>query len=214
MSFLSINIANATSNTNIDNDLLKSITKDSLLNKNSSSLNSIASTNSDSSVNRRESIGEEDNNYCIQQECNNITLLPNITNNDSKIQTKYDENSVNKCFTENCNIENLDINSGKKHLLKLYNEFELINESKDDKTPISKINSRFCLMIGIAYGFIKVNKILKLNDKITNEDIDDIEDLSYNLYYENGLFTKDVIMRYFNTYKYKLIPLLHPLMDL
>lgn len=216
ISFLSINIVNtvnATLNTNVNKDLSNFFTKDNLLNQNSSSLNSIASTNSNSSLNGRESIGEEDNNYYILQEDSNITLLSNSIDNNPKIQIKYDENYINKCFMENCDIENLDINSGKKHLLKLFNEFELMSESKNTKTPISKINNRFCLMISIAYGFIKVNKILKLNNKITDENINDIEDLSYNLYYENGLFTKDVLMKYFNVYKIKLVPLLYPLID-
>lgn len=211
MSFLSINLinnVNATLNTDMNNDLSTFLTKDDLSNQNSNSLNSIASTNSSSStsLNGRESIGEEEINCYISQ-------APNVINNSPKIQIKYSEDIINKCFIENCNIENLDINSGRKHLLKLYNEFERISELKNDKTPISKINSRFCLMISMVYSFVKVNKILELNNEITDEDINDIEDLTYNLYYENGLFTKDVLMRYFKLYKKRLIPLLYPLID-
>ena len=208
-----INNVNATLNENINNDLLNSITKDDLLNKNSSSLNSIASTNSNSSTCNRESVEEDDSNNYIQHEDCNTILLQNSIYNGSQTKIKYSEDYINKCFMENCDMENLDINNGKKHLLKLYNEFERISELKDDKTPINKLNDRFFILVNIAYSFIKVNKTLELNDTITDEDIQNINDLSYNLYYENGLFTRDVIIKYFNLYKDRLIQLLHPLID-
>ena len=231
-----INVVSATSciNDNLpnNNSLSNLFTKDGLSNTNSSSLNSIASTNSNTSVNRSESIESQEQNRnsygtvlitnpysgsqqeeaCITSLQNNINNIK-IIDNKSEVKIKYKEYIINKCFQENCPIESLDINNGRKYLLKLYNEFERISESNNNKTPIDKINNRFCVMINIACSFIKVNKLLKLNNNITDKDINDIENLSYNLYYENGLFTKDVIIRYFNSYKEPLLTLLQPLVD-
>lgn len=231
-----INIVSATScindNLSNSNSLSNLFTKDELSNQNSSSLNSIASTNSNTSGNRSESIESQEqnsNSYGMllinspysssQQEDSCIISIQNdisnikIIDNKSEVKIKYKEDIINKYFQENCPIENLDIKKGRKYLLKLYNEFERISESNNNKTPIDKINNRFCLMVNIACSFIKVNKLLELNNNITDEKIEDIENLSYNLYYENGLFTKDIIIRYFNSYKESLLSLLPPLVD-
>ena len=226
--FITISVVNVNSciNTEItDSNSSSLFSKEMLSNKNNSSQNSIASTNSNSS-NDMKNITEinskntdilqnltnndktNQNIIILQKEINNISL------NDTKKNNKIDESIINKCFQENCRIQNLDINNGRRHLLTLYSYFnKLSNPKHESKTPIDKINDRFCKLLSIVYGFLKVNKELKLNKDITDKDITKIGNLTYTVYNENGLFTKDVIIKYFNLYKEQLIPLLYPLID-
>ncbi|MBQ9440908.1 MAG: hypothetical protein IJU54_00670 [Alphaproteobacteria bacterium] len=171
-------------------------------NINSTSQSSITSTDSNTSNGSQGFIIKSESQDSINEIFSN-SIETNITI----------ENDPNTIFQKNCIIPNLDLNTGKKYLLTLYSEFEELNSTAISNTHISKINDKFCLMTNIAYGIIMANKILQLNNNISDEDIENINDISYTAYYENGFFTKEVIMRCFNENKNRWINLLYPLIN-
>ena len=243
------NYINNNSSSNLDS--IVSIKKENLSNQNSSSLNSIASTNSNTSDTMIYSTDSQEqvdlsnensvNSYKIlTNNCNGsnqINSLSNITLVNSIDTSKFDE--ANKCFQNYCGIQNLDIIRGKKHLLSLYTYFNKLNNTSstkqfnkannssytsisdyfqinsnkyNDHLAIDKFNNRFCILLNIAYGFLKTSKECNYNKNITDDYIKNIGTLTYNAYYENGLFTRDVIMTKFNSYKDSLIQAINPLL--
>ena len=189
------------SDSNYKDDFNNNYNNEKISNSNSTSQNSIASTESNSSNVSQEFITKSESRDSINEVCDNNIIIETITE---------DPNII---FQKNCIIPNLDINNGKKLVVTLYNDLEQASITNGSDIPVSKINDKFCIMVNIVYGLVKTNQILKLNENITDDDINEIGCIGDRAYAENGLFTKDVIIRDFNKYKYRWIPLLYPLIN-
>ena len=152
----------------------------------------------------------------LNDNINNVKII-----NKGEYTNDNDKNKINIYYCKSKSVDNNDITCGLKLLnnsvcnLQKSNKNDNISNfnNSNDEIPISTINDRFCVMVNIAYGIIKTNKVLNLNSNITDEDIEDINDISYTAFYENGLFTKDTIMNCFNTNKSRWIKLLYPLIN-
>ncbi|MBR1944087.1 MAG: hypothetical protein IJ848_01265 [Alphaproteobacteria bacterium] len=226
-----------TKNEIISSDSSSLFLQEKLTNNNSNSSSSIASTTSTNSSNSSctsEYSGDfhtKRNSYDSQDNC--ITFIPinsNLINNSKTLHNQndikinpintYNENNltlnkeINECFIKHHGNKTLDFNKAKQLLLTLYNDFNnLSNNPKDNKLSIDAINNRFYVLVNISCSFIKVNKELNLNNNITDDDINDVSNFSELLYYESGLFTKDVILKYFHENKVYFFDLLQPLIS-
>ncbi len=161
-------------------------------------------------------------NECFSKYCTKLTMdkakqyLIKLYNEFNKLSNEHKNNTENENNTDNADSNDNTIVS-KNNIKSFYTTSEISQECKTNsnnnsqKLSVTQINNRLYLLVDIASNFIKVNKELGLNENITDDDINDISSLSEKLYYENGLFTKDVLFKYFNNYKSYLISLLHPL---
>ena len=142
----------------------------------------------------------------LYNEFNNLSNeLENDTLSENKTNTESNDNISQKCIVSQNDIKSFNTTFG------ILQKYKLNNDNKIQQLSISQINNRLYLFVDIASNFIKVNKELGLNKNITDNDIHNISSLTELLYYENGLFTKDVLIKHFNNYKSYLINLLHPL---